>query len=176
MADDHHDEDRPDYDPEHVETKWQKIWVEQNAFACTSLIDALEEFLDPGAAVILRGEPASLPEWQSTCIAAAAPRNLCLAIPADAPHPDNAHAFINYMLRPEVAAKISMQIGYASPNRAARKLLPPEVTGNRILYPASTQLDNAEFLQYVGDAAAVYAHYWNRFKAAVDQRSENETY
>ena len=37
-----------------------------------------------------------------------------LAIPADAPHPQNAHLFINYLLRPEVAAQNSNLIKYAN--------------------------------------------------------------
>ncbi|HSH30746.1 MAG TPA: hypothetical protein VK971_12615 [Thiohalobacter sp.] len=59
--------------------------MEQNAFACTSLIDALEEFLDPGETLILRGTSQALREWQADCAAPCAPRRLCLAIPADAP-------------------------------------------------------------------------------------------
>ena len=42
-----------------------------------------------------------------------------MAIPADAPHPRNAHLFINYMLRPEVAARNSSFVHYASANVAA---------------------------------------------------------
>jgi putrescine transport system substrate-binding protein len=38
-----------------------------------------------------------------------------LAIPADAPHPRNAHVFINYLLRPDVAAKNSNSVSYANP-------------------------------------------------------------
>ncbi len=37
-----------------------------------------------------------------------------LAIPADAPHPANAHLFINYLLRPDVAAKNTTAVGYAT--------------------------------------------------------------
>ena len=39
-----------------------------------------------------------------------------MAIPADAPHPENALQFIDYILRPEVAAKISDTVAYANPN------------------------------------------------------------
>ena len=37
-------------------------------------------------------------------------------IPADAPHPDNAHLFLNYLLRPKVIADISNEVRYAAPN------------------------------------------------------------
>ena len=49
-----------------------------------------------------------------------------MAIPADAPHPENALKFIDYILRPEVAAKISDTVAYANPNAAATKLVDPE--------------------------------------------------
>ena len=39
-----------------------------------------------------------------------------MAIPKDAPHPDNALAFIDYMLRPEIIAAISNTVAYANPN------------------------------------------------------------
>ena len=42
-----------------------------------------------------------------------------VAIPADAPHPDNAHAFLNYLMEPEVIAKVSNKIGYANGNLAS---------------------------------------------------------
>ena len=58
-----------------------------------------------------------------------------LAIPADAPHVDNAHAFIDYLLRPEVIAKASNFIMYANGNAAATPLVDPAVTGNPGVYP-----------------------------------------
>jgi putrescine transport system substrate-binding protein len=58
-----------------------------------------------------------------------------LAIPADAPHPDNAHAFINYLMRPEVIAKASDYIFYANGNAAATPLVDAEVTGDPAIYP-----------------------------------------
>ena len=42
-----------------------------------------------------------------------------LAIPADAKHPHNAHAFLNYLMRPEVMAPITNYVAYASANEAA---------------------------------------------------------
>jgi putrescine transport system substrate-binding protein len=56
-------------------------------------------------------------------------------IPADAPHPDNAHKFINFLLRPEVIAPISNFTGYANANRDATALVNPEYTSNPAIYP-----------------------------------------
>lgn len=58
-----------------------------------------------------------------------------IAIPADAPHKANAHAFIDYLLKPEVAAGISDYVAYASPNKAALPLLDPEIAGDPAIYP-----------------------------------------
>ncbi|MCC7461901.1 MAG: polyamine ABC transporter substrate-binding protein [Gammaproteobacteria bacterium] len=59
-----------------------------------------------------------------------------LAIPADAAHPKNAHLFINYLLRPEVAAKNSDFVHYATSNAAAYALVDPAVYNDRGVYPA----------------------------------------
>jgi len=56
-------------------------------------------------------------------------------IPADAPHPDNAHLFLNYLLRPEVIAAISDTTRYAAPNPKAIPLLLPEVRDDPAIYP-----------------------------------------
>lgn len=60
-----------------------------------------------------------------------------IAIPADAPHKANAHAFIDYLLKPDVAAGISNYVAYASPNTAALPLLDPEIAGDPAIYPSA---------------------------------------
>ncbi len=58
-----------------------------------------------------------------------------LAIPTDAPHPGNATRFIDYIMRPEVAAKITNFVAYPSGNAAALKWVLPEITSNPAIYP-----------------------------------------
>ena len=58
-----------------------------------------------------------------------------LGIPADAPHVANAHLFINYLLRPDVAAKNSMTIGYASGVAEAGKLVSAASRNDTAVYP-----------------------------------------
>jgi putrescine transport system substrate-binding protein len=58
-----------------------------------------------------------------------------LAIPKDAEHPDEAHALINYLLKPEVAAKNSNFIAYANGNAASRAFIDPAVLNDRAIYP-----------------------------------------
>ncbi|HXN10749.1 MAG TPA: polyamine ABC transporter substrate-binding protein, partial [Steroidobacteraceae bacterium] len=62
-----------------------------------------------------------------------------LAIPADAVHVSNAHLFINYLLRPEVAARNSSTEHYATGNAAAYALIDPAVYADRSIYPAPEQ-------------------------------------
>jgi putrescine transport system substrate-binding protein len=58
-----------------------------------------------------------------------------IAIPKDAPHADNAYAFINYLLQPDVAAGITNYVAYANPNTAATPLVDPEISGDPAIYP-----------------------------------------
>ncbi|GEP06826.1 polyamine ABC transporter substrate-binding protein [Methylobacterium oxalidis] len=57
------------------------------------------------------------------------------AIPKDAPHPAEAHIFIDYMMRPEVAAANTNFVSYASGNLPAKKFVRPEILGNTGIYP-----------------------------------------
>ena len=59
-----------------------------------------------------------------------------LVIPVDAKHPRNAHLFMNYMLRPDVAARNSGFLHYQSSNAAAYPLVDPVVYNDRSIYPA----------------------------------------
>jgi putrescine transport system substrate-binding protein len=58
-----------------------------------------------------------------------------LAIPKDAEHPDEAHALINYLLKPEVAAKNSNFIAYANGNAASRAFIDPAILKDLGIYP-----------------------------------------
>jgi putrescine transport system substrate-binding protein len=58
-------------------------------------------------------------------------------IPADAPHPDNAHRFLDFMLQPDKIARASNFIGYANANKNATPLVDPAITGDPAIYPDS---------------------------------------
>ena len=63
-----------------------------------------------------------------------------LAIPKDAKHPKNAHLFINYLLRADVAAKNSNFIQYANGNAASKSMIDASVTGNPNVYPSEAMM------------------------------------
>jgi len=58
-----------------------------------------------------------------------------LAIPKDAPHPGNAHRFIEFILRPEVIAAVSNAVRYANANVAATPLVEDAVRMDPGIYP-----------------------------------------
>ena len=71
-------------------------------------------------------------------------------IPADAPHPDNAHLFLNYLLRPEVIADVTNFTGYANANRSAFELVSPEFTGDPAIYPDAKILERLHSVGVAG--------------------------
>ncbi len=58
-----------------------------------------------------------------------------MAIPIDAPHPGNAHLFINYVLRPEMAARITNVVGFANGVAASLPLVREELREDPVAYP-----------------------------------------
>jgi len=57
-----------------------------------------------------------------------------MMIPTNAPHTQEAHAFINYIMRADVIARISNKIGYPNPNKDATALVIPEVRNDPAMY------------------------------------------
>ena len=57
------------------------------------------------------------------------------AIPKDAPNPDNALRFVDFLLEPKVAAASSELTGYANANLPATALLPKDISANPLIYP-----------------------------------------
>jgi putrescine transport system substrate-binding protein len=60
-----------------------------------------------------------------------------MAIPKDAPHPENALRFIDFILRPEVVAAISNTVAYANPNTLATDLVDEDIRNNPGIYPSA---------------------------------------
>lgn len=57
-----------------------------------------------------------------------------MAIPADAPHADNAHAFINFIMKPEVHASLTNAVFYANPNKASLPFVKPEIAKDKAVF------------------------------------------
>lgn len=88
-----------------------------------------------------------------------------LAIPKDAKHVKNAHAFINYFLRPEVSANLSNYLSYPVANKDSKPLVKPEIVAD-----ATTYLSEADMGKMVApesftkEARAAMNEVFTRFK------------
>ncbi len=74
-----------------------------------------------------------------------------LCIPTGAPHPENAHAFINYIYEPEVNTLITDFIQYATPNKTAAEGMPSSYKDNPAIYPPEAVLEVSESQLYMGE-------------------------
>jgi len=63
-----------------------------------------------------------------------------LAILKDAKHPNNAHTFINYFLRPEVSAALTNELGYPTVNKASLALVEPNIASDKAVFPDADNL------------------------------------
>jgi putrescine transport system substrate-binding protein len=89
------------------------------------------------------------------------------AIPADAPHPDNAHKFIDFMLRPDIAAANTNYVFYASGNKAALELIDDAVKSDPAIYPTPEIAAKLFTLKaHTPDYDEVLTETWQRIKAA----------
>ncbi|WP_426816562.1 spermidine/putrescine ABC transporter substrate-binding protein PotD [Winslowiella sp. 2C04] len=88
-----------------------------------------------------------------------------LSIPANAKNVEGALKLINFLLRPDVAAKVAETIGYPTPNLAAKKLLPKAMSGDPSLYPSDEVIKNGEWQDDVGEASMQYETLFQKLKA-----------
>lgn len=88
-----------------------------------------------------------------------------LSIPAKSKNIDSAYKMINFLLRPENAAKIAVEIGYPSPIKAAYPLLPKDFINNQSVYPPQDVMENGEWQSSVGEANVLYEQYFQKLKA-----------
>ncbi len=58
-----------------------------------------------------------------------------LYIPSDAPHKDNAYLFIDFLMRPDVAAANANRVNYANSNRSSWQYVRPEILNNPAIFP-----------------------------------------
>jgi putrescine transport system substrate-binding protein len=85
-------------------------------------------------------------------------------IPKDAPHPNNAHTFINYVLRPDVIAAVSNYTNYANGNTAATELVDEGVRNDAGVYPPTeVRAKLAPDLTDSEETTQVMTRLWQRF-------------
>jgi putrescine transport system substrate-binding protein len=88
------------------------------------------------------------------------------AIPADAPHPNNAHLFIDFMMRPDIAAANTNYVYYASGNKAALELIDEAVKTDPAIYPTPEVSAKLFTLKaHTPDYDELLTETWQRIKA-----------
>ena len=91
-----------------------------------------------------------------------------LAIPNDAPDVDAAHALIDYLLKPEVAAKNSNFISYANGNLASQKFIDPSILNDRTIYPdAATMAKLYTIVAHDQKTQRLVNRLWTRIKTGI---------
>jgi spermidine/putrescine transport system substrate-binding protein len=89
-----------------------------------------------------------------------------MCIPKSAKNSDLAHAFINHLTDPEVAAKNMEEIGYRTPNTAAYTHLSEDFRGSPILFPPDELFAKCEPIGDLGDKLQLWTEEWDKVKTA----------
>jgi spermidine/putrescine transport system substrate-binding protein len=88
-----------------------------------------------------------------------------MVIPKNAQNKELAEKFINFMNRPEIAAKNAEYIGYSTANAAAKELLPDDMKNSNVAYPSKEEIANTEIFLDVKDALTIYDQIWLEIKS-----------
>lgn len=89
-------------------------------------------------------------------------------IPSDAPHPNNAHLFLDYILRPEVIAAATDFIGYANANKSATALVDKSISGDPAIYPDEETLKRMQAVELLEPKLErKRSRAWTKFKTGL---------
>ncbi|WP_026072341.1 ABC transporter substrate-binding protein [Nodosilinea nodulosa] len=90
-----------------------------------------------------------------------------MVIPKDAPNPEAAYAWLNFMMQPENAAFAVERLRFATPSRSAFNLLPAELQNSKTLFPPESVLANCEGIAPLDQAASdLFDRYWTELTSA----------
>ncbi len=90
----------------------------------------------------------------------------CLCIPANAPHPGNAHAFIDFVLDAHNGAEIATAIGYTTPNAASRALMPAGYRDDPALFPDDAVMARSEYAAWAPEREEAFDTAMTRIRLA----------
>jgi putrescine transport system substrate-binding protein len=91
-----------------------------------------------------------------------------MAIPADAPHPNNAHLFINYILRGPVHASLTNKVFYANPNTASLKFVRKDIADNKTVFLPPEDLNKMVAPEALpADIRRIVTRTYTRFKTGL---------
>ncbi len=94
-------------------------------------------------------------------------------IPSQSSRKYTAELFINFLLRPEISARIVNEGYYATANEAAYPFIEPEIRNNPVIFPPQEAIENGEwYLPHPPQGQALYDQVWERFMSAPTQEEE----
>jgi putrescine transport system substrate-binding protein len=89
-------------------------------------------------------------------------------IPSDARHPENAHRFMDYLLRPEVIGQISNETHYANANAASLPFIEPSIVSDPAVYPPDSERDRFDVgIIYGPKQERLRTRTWSRIKTGL---------
>jgi len=92
-----------------------------------------------------------------------------MVIPKSSKNQEAAEAFINFMCDPDIAYSNADYIGYSTPHKEAKEMLPDEVKNDPAAYPSKEVLDQCEvFIDLGPEMTNYYNEKWNEFKASLN--------
>ncbi len=163
-----------DTSPEHIQKAYQ---------ALLALVPNIKLFTNDGVqAIIIDSDAIAGSVWNGDAFKAHAENNRikfiypndgfviwidCLAMPVNPPHQDEAYQFINFLLKPEIAAKIALIEGHAITSLDGKNLLPENIRNNPMVYPSDKIMKRGYVQRDVGEETiALYNRYWQALKLA----------
>ena len=88
-----------------------------------------------------------------------------MAIPVDAPNPENAHAFIDFIMRPDITAAITNYVWYANANASSWEMVDEEILTDPAIFPPQEVLDNLfTAVTYDGRTDRLITRLWTRVR------------
>jgi spermidine/putrescine-binding protein len=87
------------------------------------------------------------------------------AIPKSAPHKEEAHILINWLLDAQVGAKITNLSRYPNSNQAANAFIDPAILHNPVIYPDAATLSRCELISDIGPTYGLLDRYWTEIKS-----------
>lgn len=161
-----------DTDPIHL-AEAQKLLIDQKKYLKKYESDMSKDFLLTKEASIIQqwvGDSYQIMEQDSN-IAFIIPKegsikftdNIC--IPKGAKHKENAEKFINYLLRPDIAARIINVISYSMPNLAALPMVNDEIKNDKNIYPDKELIKKYEFVLDLGEYTSTMEKAWTELKS-----------
>ena len=88
-----------------------------------------------------------------------------IVIPKDAPNKDGAYKFIDFLMRPDIAAMNSEYIGYSTPNEAAMEVIDEDLRDMEAFNPGQEIIDNCEWFHDIGDELPKFEKVWTEITA-----------